>query len=349
MLKQRRKTIALICMILIGILGSFVFANQSKVVYAKDYNVNPNTLSVKCQLSTNAKATDDTTKMRLVSTISEAEVEKLSYVGFEIEFLADGDATAVTMLDLNNTVYAGITIDSTDAQGVSYDFTPKVFDMESKYFSTCTVSGIPQAYFDNGVLIKPFVVERGLNPNVAQNRSYGEHRYVKIMDVLSTEDKIMSVPVLGNYSDESNVQLAGNSCTVREKYFDGTYTHVRIAQDSTQLASVTTITVGDKTATYRNLYSETAVDTSWHTDGTGGVIVTEGDLYGFQRLSAQGERFADETVYLATDIDLNPSWTASAIAPTNTWTPVLNFTGTFDGGGRTIKGIYVSGESQVEK
>ena len=224
MLKQRRKTIALICMILIGILGSFVFANQSKVVYAKDYNVNPNTLSVKCQLSTNAKATDDTTKMRLVSTISEAEVEKLSYVGFEIEFLADGDATAVTMLDLNNTVYAGITIDSTDAQGVSYDFTPKVFDMESKYFSTCTVSGIPQAYFDNGVLIKPFVVERGLNPNVAQNRSYGEHRYVKIMDVLSTEDKIMSVPVLGNYSDESNVQLAGNSCTVREKYFDGTYT-----------------------------------------------------------------------------------------------------------------------------
>ena len=347
MLKKRRKTLAIVCIMLLGLLGSLGFANQANVAYAKDYTVNPNTLSVKCQLSTNAKSTDPTTGMRIVSTISEAEAAKLSYVGFEIEFLADNENAAVPILDINNTVYAGITIDSTDAQGVSYDFTPKVFDMESKYFSTCTISEIPSAYFDNGILIKPFVVARGLDPNDAQNRAYGEHRYVKIMDVLSADDKIMSVPVLGDYSSESNVQLVGNSCTVREKYFDGTYTHVRIAQDSTQLASVTTITVGDKTVTYRNLYADTAVDTSWHTDGKGGVIVTEGDLYGFQRLAANGETFAGETVYLAADIDLNPGWTASATAPTNKWTPVNNLEGSFDGGGRTIKGVYASGESYV--
>ena len=342
MLKQKRKTIALICMILIGIFGSFGFANQSNVVYAEEYSANTNTLSVKCQLPKNASKNDPNTRIRLVSTISEAEVAKISYVGFEIEFLADNDNAAVTMLDINDTVYAGITIDSTDAQGVSYDFTPKVFDIESKYFSTCTISGIPQAYFDNGILVKPFVVERGLNPNVAENRAYGEHRYVKIIDVLSTEDKILSIPVLGEVSDETNVQLDGNSCTVEEKYFDGTYTHIRIEQDPARLASVTTITIGDKTATYRNLYSDTAVDTSWHTDGVGGVIVTEGDLYGFQQLSVQGETFAGETVYLAADIDLNPGWTASATAPTNSWTQINKFEGTFDGDFCTLKGVYSS-------
>lgn len=56
------------------------------------------------------------------------------------------------------------------------------------------------------------------------------------------------------------------------------------------------------------------------------------------------DTYEDELILLVDDIDLNPNWTASTNCeePTNIWTPIASFKGTFDGQGHTIRGLYVS-------
>ena len=77
------------------------------------------------------------------------------------------------------------------------------------------------------------------------------------------------------------------------------------------------------------------------------TITTAGELLGFSDLLASGETFSGWTITLGNDIDLNPTWTASATAPDNVWATIDGldgefFQGTFDGQGHTISGIYMS-------
>lgn len=105
-------------------------------------------------------------------------------------------------------------------------------------------------------------------------------------------------------------------------------------------------------------------DTAWydnHKEATDLYIGTAAELLGFSKListqlRANGDNsdldtvdasmkiFIGKTIHITADIDLNPSWTAGATAPTNVWLAdcYRGFTGMIDGGGHTVSGIYLS-------
>ena len=84
-------------------------------------------------------------------------------------------------------------------------------------------------------------------------------------------------------------------------------------------------------------------DTDWYDAGqTEFTLTTPAQLMGFSSLLA-GDNFSGKTVKLGADITLNDGnasdWASSA--PANVWVGGA-FAGTFDGGGNTISGVYVS-------
>jgi hypothetical protein len=95
-------------------------------------------------------------------------------------------------------------------------------------------------------------------------------------------------------------------------------------------------------------------DVSWYSDydttGTEFTITTAEQLAGFARLVNNGEYKSRKNIKLGNNIALNDTanwerWADSA--PANKWTPIdggsnWNFSGTFDGAGFAIRGVYVS-------
>ena len=78
--------------------------------------------------------------------------------------------------------------------------------------------------------------------------------------------------------------------------------------------------------------------------GTVYGIATADDLFTFAELCTEANGwFAGATVALTADIDLNPGWTAGETAPVRVWTPIMLFSGTFDGQGHTLSGVYALG------
>jgi len=308
-------------------------------------------LSVKCQV----KERDDLVDLRMVSTIDQLDDYKTG--GFEIYINPttndpDNMYGTAKYYDYERT-YVCAEINA-KVGGVAFDYTPKVFDVASNYFMTVTLTGIPEGYFNQGILIKPFVTYDGTN------RVYGTSRYITINDGLN--GNVLSVPVKNATLSQMNINSLTTSLTGTVNTFvDDEYTHVRITMDSavSTLASITEISISDSNNTtpvevsYRNLYS-TAVtaDTTWYNaNNKKFVLVTAADLLGFAQVS-KTDNFLEKTVYLGADITLNEGWTASATAPTTKWTPIgLNgttinaFAGRFDGQGCTISGLYQSGTS----
>ncbi len=87
----------------------------------------------------------------------------------------------------------------------------------------------------------------------------------------------------------------------------------------------------------------------------GVVEISEYKIYTAEELLAVSTYKSDwngKTITLMNDIDLNPEWNASAsvnadtnvvtlpVAPTNVWTPIPVFKGTFNGNGQIISGLY---------
>ena len=104
-------------------------------------------------------------------------------------------------------------------------------------------------------------------------------------------------------------------------------------------------------------------DTSWYDSALSTFeISTAAELLGFVQLVAAASAenpgadnyFAGKTFKLTADIDLNPGWSArvdvgggrtaatAPEAPANTWTVIPSFSGTFDGQGHSIRGIYIA-------
>ena len=92
-------------------------------------------------------------------------------------------------------------------------------------------------------------------------------------------------------------------------------------------------------------------DTSWYDEtSTEFEISTAEQLAGLAELVNNGNDFSYQTVRLTADIVLNDTsnwgnWESSA--PNNTWTPIganwnVFFSGTFDGQGHTVSGIYIN-------
>lgn len=86
-------------------------------------------------------------------------------------------------------------------------------------------------------------------------------------------------------------------------------------------------------------------DTRWYYEyakNQNHMLYNKADLYGFSELS-QSNAFADNTVKLGRDIVVNEGnatkWATNA--PNDNWTSIGTFSGTFDGDGHTISGIYM--------
>ena len=91
---------------------------------------------------------------------------------------------------------------------------------------------------------------------------------------------------------------------------------------------------------------EKQIDTSWyvgHENDTTYVLNSKGALYGFAALS-QSNKFEGKTIKLGADIVVNEGNVAdwATKAPADTWTPIGEFAGTFDGDMHTISGLYVN-------
>jgi len=94
----------------------------------------------------------------------------------------------------------------------------------------------------------------------------------------------------------------------------------------------------DKDAAYpeiADLWDGTA-DTSWYntTDKTFTISTAE-QLAGISVLSASGNTFAGKTIVLDSDMDMN----------NKAWTPIKQFSGTFDGGEHTVSNFTLDGTS----
>ena len=342
---RKNKTIVCIVTTLLIIAGSFLMGTPAYTVEASETTaISEKVLSVKCQLS------EDKTKLRMVTTI-DGELQYKN-VGFEVTFLGDDGAPEKTKTNTAKYVYRRI--NATDT-AVKYEFGPKAFNAASEWIATYTITNIPEAYLDNGIIIKPYVTMKDTLQKV-----YGEHRYLTMLD---QDNGVVSLPVKGKLT---NPTVAGATVV---KYDDGTYTHVRVSADYDTLPSISTYTVTDNgtdyTEKYRYLHSTVDKDTSWYTesDENDKVIITAGDLWGFQMLSQESSYngFTGQTIYLGADIDLTPGWNASQYSwltgsgNTDTtqpkpiaWEPigrrarntsVPEFAGTFDGDMHTIQGV----------
>lgn len=309
-------------------------------------------LSVKCQV----KERDGVTDLRMVSTIDQLEGYKTG--GFEVYINptdndSDNKYGATRHYDYERS-YACAKIDA-KVGGVEFDYTPKVFDVNSNYFMTVTLTGIPESYYNQGILIKPFVTYDGTT------RVYGTSRYITVND--GPNGNVVSIPVKSALLSGIDTNTLTTSLTGSVNTFvDDEYTHVRVTMDSavSTLASVTNVSISDSNSatpvevSYRNLYSTAATaDTTWYNeDDKEFVLVTAADLLGFAQVS-KTDNFFEKKVYLGADITLNEVWTASATKPTISWTAIGNvdgtgagaFAGRFDGQGCTISGLYQSATS----
>lgn len=132
-------------------------------------------LSVKCQISENTTANPETSKLRIVSTIDSLDYQS---AGFDITYKGKE-------IPYNTTkVYESIEAVS---DGVDYNYSPNVFDIDSKYFITVTLINLQQEDYYEGILIKPYVVMKN------GEKVYGTHRYVSVADAL--DNTVLNIPV----------------------------------------------------------------------------------------------------------------------------------------------------------
>ncbi|MBO4853754.1 MAG: hypothetical protein J5482_01225, partial [Oscillospiraceae bacterium] len=133
-----------------------------------------------------------------------------------------------------------------------------------------------------------------------------------------------------------------------------TYAKIRALFDGTKESAAGHWVVTEDTLPVLSLfadeYSTRTLGLDWYGDGTATTFTLRDahQLLGFAAM-AQTMNFAGITVQLGADIDLNEDWKASSTAPATAWTPIgtntTPFAGTFDGQGKTIRGVYLNGGS----
>ena len=343
------KHIARVLAMLFLMTGLFLITtSQSKVVAADNAEIDDKIVSIKCAI----RKADGDNSLRIVTTIDNEQ--RYQGLGFEIEIQnASGNRVAFTEHRVKK-VFPRI---DSKTGGVDYNFSPNVFDTGSSWFATVTVTGIPDSYLDNPILIKPFVTLKGNS----SEKVYGQSRYIRMDDL---EKGIVSLAVKGDLTNASDTVVKKASATsnvVDDLYFDGHYTHIRVqeADNYDGLPSITTynVTSGGKTYTpkYRYLYSEVINDQSWYdeSDPDDKVIVTAGDMRGFQTLSKENNFAPDgnkETIYLGADIVFNEGKTLTGPTTAEEWKSIGKsgfdenaqpFAGIFDGNMHSISGIYI--------
>ena len=337
-----KKIVAIALSALMLLSGVQIYSGINNEVKAAGATTNvESVLEVKAQVSTDKKI------MRFISSIDSLNYSR---VGFEVTY----EGLTTPKVYETKTVYERI--DST-TEGVEYEFGPKAVSSDAKYFVTAKM------YVEAGVdyVVKAYAISAD-----GTEKMYGATRCVNVEDGASDSDLNLSfastatVPVgteLAVTYGESNTQT-----TATVVCSDGKTVCVRVDVDKTTLPSATKFTFSGAAAgstIYRNLYattSGTTPDTTWHSvyaaEGeTEFVIITKGDMYGFQSLS-KTINFGNQVIYLGADVDLNPGWVASlsSYSSATKWDPIgywggatgsKPFAGTFDGYMHSISGVCV--------
>ena len=122
-------------------------------------------LNVKCQVSAETDWDSASSDLRLVSSVDSLEYEE---VGFEISYNG-GKAFKIS----TDTVYRKI---EAGKGGVSYGYSPNIFDLDSEYFITATLKNINNANFYKGFYIKAYWV------TLDGTTVYGTSRYARVED-----------------------------------------------------------------------------------------------------------------------------------------------------------------------
>lgn len=115
---------------------------STATAYAK--YVDADVLSVKYQLPANVSSSDESTTLRLVTTVDSLQY---SFVGFQI-YMGDDFIGAYKTKD----VYDKIT-GTTDSTTVTYK--PYVFSSESEYFMAVEITGVPSEVFSQTITVIP--------------------------------------------------------------------------------------------------------------------------------------------------------------------------------------------------
>lgn len=180
------------------------YKKASGNAYAKF--VPADTLSVKCQVAENTEGAKSS-KLRIVST-----VDSLNYyqVGFEITVTTEKGATKTISYDSHQVAEK---IQAT-ADGVNYDYTPNIFDVDSEYFTTVTVTNIPSESFTDAFYIRPYWVTRD------NTKVYGTSRYARVEDGY---ENIVNVPVRVYSGDTIGTDYSVAVSYDDAKYKDYTY------------------------------------------------------------------------------------------------------------------------------
>lgn len=115
--------------------------------YAYAKFVDADVLTTKCQILADTQETDDTTDLKMVTTVDSL---KYSSVGFRIQF-ATYDITKTT-----TNVYEKITsygYKNSDEEFINYE--PSYFSEDSLYFAAYTVTGFPMTYLTTDISVTP--------------------------------------------------------------------------------------------------------------------------------------------------------------------------------------------------
>ena len=132
-------------------------------------------MSVKCQVADGTIETTPSSKLRVITTLDSLEY---SEVGFD--FTIEGIGTK----HYSSKKVAKRIASRTD--GVNYEYSPKIFDVQSEYFTTVTITGISDDYYDNAFYIEPYWITRD------GTKVYGVSRYARVEDYYLN---IVNVPI----------------------------------------------------------------------------------------------------------------------------------------------------------
>ena len=281
--------------------------------------------------------------LRFTSTVSEADLETVDYVGFEI---TDGTQTF-----RSKTTNVFTRIDASES-ATAFTYSPKVVDADSAYFFTAkwevAVEDVAELY-----TVRAFAMNKDADEFV-----YGPARIVSVNDAIG-QTALVAFPtteeVTEAYIGEDAVAVAGQT---DENVF------VRVPRAGLQSVNNLTITdaegaeIASTTYRYYGNTAYTGADKSWYDAAADAYyLATPNDLFGFAALvegenakTDSGNNLTGKTVYLVSDITLNTGnatdWTATS-GPANKWTGIggdgwsgTRFNGTFDGQGHTISGLY---------
>jgi len=359
--KTMKRILIMLSAIALVLTGMCLIPTKADKVEAIDVPTQESDVD-KGMLDVKAQTTADGSVIRFVTSVDSLNYHK---VGFKIT--PEGGETITHPI---KTVFEKI---ESTTEGVEYKFSPKVVDSSSEFLATAKMK------VNNAALnytVQAFVVLLDGETTV-----YGAERYISANDGLASTPINMSFEVDANTATvlqnalDNGTQSAVVSASYEEGvaadgveviYVDGTTVHARVdlngsvTKDNLKSATkfifkLTSDGSEIGTAVHRNYYTsyeDGGADITWFTaynyETTNEfVIATDADMYGFAKLSNEGETFAGKTVTLISDVAIEKNANTANGYPTNitnTWTPISDrshwFRGTFDGDSNTISGLF---------